>query len=126
MDEKVDKIKTPPTKYSNDVLNDKYRLRHLIKNKQYQLAKQLKANLDARYRQQDEVFKLKFKEQLEKKKNLLYKKQQNEYEALKTRLEKNINTRLSERMKEYEQLLQRMQNLQNELMIKQSVIFSKI
>jgi len=63
---------------------------------------------------------------LEKRKELLLKKQRNEYEALKTRLEKSINSKLKQRMAEYEKLLQRIQNLQNELIIKQSLEFAKI
>mgnify|MGYP000591376130 CR=1 FL=1 len=44
----------------------------------------------------------KFREKLARKKELLLKKQKNEYEALKTRLERSINTKLKQRMIEYE------------------------
>ena len=52
-----------------------------------------------------DVWEVKFRDKLAKKKELLLKKQKNEYEALKTRLEKSINTKLKQRMNEYEKYL---------------------
>lgn len=75
---------------------------------------------------EDEEWERKFVMQREKQKDLLAKKQRNEYEALKTRLEKSINTKLKMRMNDYDKLLQRIQNLQNELITKQTLQFSKI
>jgi len=75
---------------------------------------------------EDEEWERKFILQREKQKDLLAKKQRNEYEALKTRLEKSINTKLKMRMNDYDKLLQRIQNLQNELITKQTLQFSKI
>lgn len=108
------------------MLNDKYKLKQLIKQKNYTSAKYLKENIQERQEEEDIAWQEKFIGQLEKRKELLMKKQKCEYEALKTRLEKSINTKLKQRMAEYEKLLQRIQNLQNELIIKQSLEFSKI
>jgi hypothetical protein len=126
LDEEIAKIQVPPAKYSPDLLNDIYRLKQLIKQKNYTSAKYLKENITERKVEEEMKWQEKFVEQLEKRKDLLLKKQKNEYEALKTRLEKAINSKLKQRMTEYEKLLQRIQNLQNELMIKQSLEFSKI
>ena len=76
--------------------------------------------------QEDEDWEHKTFNHREKTKSLLVKKQKNEYEALKTRLEKSINTKLKMRMNEYDKLLQRIQNLQNELLTKQTLHFAKI
>jgi len=109
-----------------ELLNDKFRLQQLIKNKEYEKAKILKESIEMREEEETREFQSKFISQLEKKKEILYKRQKSEYEALKARLEKVINSRLKQRMVEYEKLLQRIQNLQNELIVKQSLQFSKM
>lgn len=126
LNEEIAKIQIPPPKFSPDLLNDIFKLKQLIKQKNYTSAKYLKENITGRREEEESKWQDKFVEQLEKRKDLLLKKQKNEYEALKTRLEKAINSKLKQRMIEYEKLLQRIQNLQNELMIKQSLEFSKI
>ena len=126
MDEEIAKIQIPPPKYSPNLLDDKYKLKQLIKQKNYTSAKYLKENIEKRQEEEEIAWQDKFIEQLEKRKELLIKKQKCEYEALKTRLEKSINSKLKQRMAEYEKLLQRIQNLQNELIIRQSLEFSKI
>lgn len=75
---------------------------------------------------EEEDWERRFMAQREKMKEVLRKRQSNEYEALKTRLEKSINTKLKMRMNDYDKLLQRIQNLQNELITKQTLQFSKI
>ena len=126
LEEEIMKIQAPGTKYSPHLLNDKFRLQHLVKGKRYAAAKVIKETIERKEEEEDEEWQRRFYTQLEKRKELLYKKQRNEYEALKTRLEKSINAKLKQRMNEYEKLLQRIQNLQNELIIKQSLQFSKI
>ena len=86
----------------------------------------MKDDIERREEEENYEWQRKFNAQLEKRKELLYKRQRNEYEALKARLEKSINAKLKQRMNEYEKLLQRIQNLQNELIIKQSLQFAKI
>lgn len=107
-------------------MDDRFKLKQLIKQKNYTSAKYLKENIEKRQEEEEITWQEKFIEQLEKRKELLLKKQKNEYEALKTRLEKSINSKLKQRMAEYEKLLQRIQNLQNELITKQSLEFAKI
>jgi len=116
----------PQVKYSSDLLNSQFKFDQLIKNKKYQTAKLLKEKMDAMTEREIEEWELKFLAQREKQKELLRKKQTNEYEALKTRLEKSINTKLKMRMNDYDKLLQRIQNLQNELITKQTLQFSRI
>ena len=126
LEEEIMKIQAPGTKYSPALLNDRHKLHHLVRGKRYGVAKLIKETIERREEEEDEEWQRRFYFQLEKRKELLYKKQKNEYEALKTRLEKSINAKLKQRMNEYEKLLQRIQNLQNELIIKQSLQFSKI
>lgn len=126
LDEEIAKIQVPPPKYSPSLLDDKFKLKQLIKQKNYTSARYLKENVEKRQEEEEIAWQERFIEQLEKRKELLLKKQKNEYEALKTRLEKSINSKLKQRMAEYEKLLQRIQNLQNELIIKQSLEFAKI
>jgi hypothetical protein len=126
IDEEIQKISPPPAKFSVGLLNDRYRLTQLIKNKKFTEAKKLKEDIQQREEEETYEWQRKFYVQLEKRKELLYKRQRTEYETLKARLEKSINSKLKQRMNEYEKLLQRIQNLQNELIIKQSLQFSKI
>lgn len=126
LDEEIAKIEVPPTKYSSNLIDDQFKLKQLIKQKNYSSAKYLKASIGRRQQEQEDSWQMKFKEQLEKRRELLLKQQQKEYEALKSRLEKSINSNLKQRMVEYEKLLQRIQNLQNELIIKQGLEFAKI
>jgi hypothetical protein len=126
IDEEIQKICPPPTKFSVGLINDRYRLTQLIKHKKLTEAKELKEDIEQREEEESYEWQRKFFVQLEKRKELLYKRQRSEYEALKARLEKSINAKLKQRMNEYEKLLQRIQNLQNELIIKQSLQFSKI
>ncbi len=126
IEEEIQKITPPSTKFSVSVINDRYRLNQLVRAKKYVDAKELKEDVERREEEEEYEWQRKFYGQLEKRKELLYKRQRNEYEALKARLEKSINAKLKQRMIEYEKLLQRIQNLQNELIIKQSLQFSKI
>jgi len=126
IDEEIQKISPPSTKFSVGLLNDRYRLTQLIKNKKFTEAKEMKEDIERREEEENFEWQRKFYVQLEKRKELLYKRQKNEYETLKARLEKSINAKLKQRMNEYEKLLQRIQNLQNELIIKQSLQFAKI
>ena len=96
------KIETPKAKLSSDLLNKKVQLKHLIKGKRYGQARVLKATIEEMEVKETEAWEKKFREKLARKKELLLKKQKNEYEALKTRLEKSINTKLKQRMIEYE------------------------
>ena len=108
------------------MIDNNFKFDQLIKNKKYQTAKILKEKIENRQEKETLEWERKFMEQREKQKELLTKKQRNEYEALKTRLEKSINTKLKMRMNDYDKLLQRIQNLQNELITKQTLQFSKI
>lgn len=126
LEEEILKQQIPPVKYSSDLLNNQFKLDQLIRNKKYQTGKLLKEKNDFMQDRENLEWERKFFFQREKQKELLLKKQKNEYEALKTRLEKSINTKLKMRMNDYDKLLQRIQNLQNELITKQSLQFSKI
>jgi len=126
VEEEISRVIPPPTKFSVNVLNSRYKLSQLIKLKKFMEAKELKEELDEEEQRETQVWEVKFFQQLDKRKELLYKKQKAEFESLKVRLEKNINAKLKQRMLEYEKLLQRIQNLQNELIAKQSLQFAKI
>jgi hypothetical protein len=92
----------PQAKLSSEVLNKKVQLKHLIKGKRYGQARDLKTEIEDKEEDEKEVWGDKFREKLARKKELLLKKQKNEYEALKTRLERSINSKLKQRMIEYE------------------------
>jgi polyhydroxyalkanoate synthesis regulator phasin len=68
----------------------------------YGIAKLMKDDIIIKEKEERDSWETKFRSKLKKKKELLLKKQKNEYEALKTRLEKSINTKLKQRMNEYE------------------------
>ena len=126
LEEEIGRQQTPPVKFSSELLDNNFKLEQLIRNKKYQTAKVLKEKIELKQEREVVEWERKFGEQREKQKDLLVKKQKNEYEALKTRLEKSINTKLKMRMNDYDKLLQRIQNLQNELITKQTLQFSKI
>lgn len=126
LEDEMARQQVPPVKYSSDLLNSQFKFEQLIRNKKYQAAKLLKEKIDAGTERENQEWETKFLSGREKQKELLRKKQANEYEALKTRLEKSINTKLKMRMNDYDKLLQRIQNLQNELITKQTLQFSKI
>lgn len=126
LEEEMARQQIPAVKYSSELLNSQFKFEQLIKNKKYQTAKLLKERMDTLIDKENEEWEVKFLGQREKQKELLRKKQTNEYEALKTRLEKSINTKLKMRMNDYDKLLQRIQNLQNELITKQTLQFSRI
>lgn len=126
LEEEISRQQTPPVKFSSELLDNNFKLEQLIRNKKYQTAKLLKEKIELRQEREVVEWERKFGEQRDKQKDLLAKKQRNEYEALKTRLEKSINTKLKMRMNDYDKLLQRIQNLQNELITKQTLQFSKI
>ncbi len=126
LDEEIEGLRIPYPKFSVDLLNDRFRLTQLIKNKKYEDAKILKESIETREENEGREWQRKFFVQIEKKREILFKRQKSEYDALKSRLEKAINIKLKQRMLEYEKLLQRIQNLQNELIVKQSLQFSKM
>ena len=126
LEEEIARQQVPPVKFSSQLLDNNFKLEQLIRNKKYQTAKLLKEKIDLMQEAELEEWERKFHAQREKQKELLLKKQKNEYEALKTRLEKSINSKLKMRMNDYDKLLQRIQNLQNELITKQTLQFSKI
>ena len=126
LEEEIAQQQIPAVKYSSELINNNYKLEQLIKNKKYQTAKLLKEKIDSMQEQENDEWVKKLYAQREKQKDLLLKKQKNEYEALKTRLEKSINLKLKMRINDYDKLLQRIQNLQNELITKQTLQFSRI
>lgn len=125
-EEEMEKQVLPPVKFSADLLDKKFKLEQLIKNKKYGLAKVMKEKTELLEEKERQNWETRFFSQKEKQREILSKKQRNEYEALKTRLEKSINSKLKLRMNDYDKLLQRVQNLQNQLMAKQSLTFAKI
>ena len=115
LDSEIERIETPNPKLSSELLNNKVKLQHLIKGKRYShnffpvkkqfrygIAKLMKDDIIIKEKEERDSWETKFRSKLKKKKELLLKKQKNEYEALKTRLEKSINTKLKQRMNEYE------------------------
>lgn len=102
LETEIQKIDMPQAKLSSEVLNKKVQLKHLIKGKRYGQARDLKTEIEDKEEDEKEVWGDKFREKLARKKELLLKKQKNEYEALKTRLERSINSKLKQRMIEYE------------------------
>lgn len=122
----MDRQEVPPPKFSADFIDRKFKLEQLLRNKKYSVAKTLKEGLDRMEEEETQAWVDRWAAQKDRHRDLLARKQRNEYEALKTRLEKSINSRLKVRMNEYDKLLQRIQNLQNELMTKQSLHFAKI
>lgn len=126
LEEGIAKVQMPQTKFSADLLNEKYKLKQLVKAKKFEEARELKMNIGIREEKETKDWINKFQQQLQKRKELLATQHKNEYQALKTRLEKTINQKLMQRTDEYEKLLQRIQNLQNEMNIKQTLQFAKI
>ena len=89
LEEEIARQQVPPVKYSSQLLDNNFKLEQLMKNKKYQTAKLLKEKIDNMQEVENEEWERKFYMQREKQKELLMKKQKNEYEALKTRLEKS-------------------------------------
>lgn len=125
-EEEMARQEAPGTKFSSDLLDKKFKFDQLLKNKRYATGKILKETIELMEEREIEDWERRFFLQKDKQRDLLSRKQKTEYDALKTRLEKSINSKLKLRMNEYDKLLQRVQNLQNELMTKQSLHFAKI
>lgn len=126
LEEGILKVQMPHAKYSSELLDKKFKLKQMIKNKNFEAARELKEQIAIREEKEREEWINKFQKQLVKRKDLLAVQHKNEYKALKTRLEKTINSKLKQRMIEYEKLLQRIQNLQNEMTLQQALKFAKI
>ena len=125
-EEEMEKQEISGTKYSSDLIDKRFKFEQLLKNKKYSAAKILKEKIEQLEYFEQEEWQKRFINQKDKQRELLARKQKNESEALKTRLEKSINAKLKARMLEYDKLLQRIQNLQNELMTRQSLNLAKI
>ena len=125
-EEEMGRQEPPPPKHSSELLDLRFRLEQLLKNRKYAAAKALKGRIELMEEAEREEWARRAALHREKQKELLERKQRNKTEALKTRLEKLINGKLKNRGNEYGKLLQRIQNLQNELMTKQSMHLTRI
>ncbi len=126
LEQELTKLEIPEPKLTSKLLNQKFKLKKLIKQRNYKKAKEMKFDLDEKIQQERLQWMEKFEKKLQKRRDILSKQQNNEYEALKNRLEKSIDLKLKQKDIEFVQLKKRIQNLQNELIIKQSLQFSKI
>lgn len=126
LEEGMLKVQMPHAKFSAELLNKKYKLKQMIKNKNFDSARELKEGIAVQENEERAQWIQRFEKQLVKRKDLLAVQHKNEYKALKTRLEKTINSKLKQRMTDYEKLLQRIQNLQSEMTLQQSLKFAKI
>lgn len=126
LDAQINEIEMPPIKFSSDLLNKKYKLKFLIKSKNYTQAKEIQQEIKLQEEKETETAFMNMYKTVEKMKDAKRKKHNNESEAVKARLEKSINSKLKQRMEEYEKLLLRIQNCHNDLMNRQSVQFGRI
>jgi uncharacterized membrane protein YgcG len=126
LEEEIEKMGQPPVKFSSSLLNKRFKLKHLVKAKDYGRAKELQEDIRHQEAMETEVATENFLRSIDKLRENKHKKHVSEYEAVKARLEKSINSKLKQRMTEYEQLLLRIQNCHNDMMNKQSVEFGKI
>ena len=116
----------PPTKFSAELLNEKFKLKKLVKSRKYQEAKALQRLIQKRAEEETEEFKFKYFNSIEKKREKLLKNHTSEYEGLKARIERSINTKLKEKNKDQEKLMLLIQNMENELNNKQNIEFTKL
>ena len=126
LEEEIEKMGQPTVKFSSGLLNKKYKLKFLVKAKNYSKAKELQEEIFIQEQQETHIAEENFLKSIDKLREKKQKKHISEYEAVKARLEKSINSKLKQRMTEYEQLLLRIQNCHNDMMNKQSVEFGKI
>lgn len=126
LEEEIVAMGDPQVKFSADLLDKKFKLRQLIKQKKYTEAKA--AQEDIRELEEKELVLMEENhlKAMEKMRAIKRKKHKAEYESVKARLEKNINAKLKQRMNEYEKLLMRIQNVHNEMSSKQAREFKKI
>lgn len=126
LEEEIEKMGQPAVKFSSGLLNKKYKLKYLIKAKNYSKAKELQEDIFIQEQKETHIAERNFLKSIDKLRENKQKKHVSEYEAVKARLEKSINSKLKQRMTEYEQLLLRIQNCHNDMMNRQSVEFGKI
>ena len=126
LEEEINAMGDPQIKFSGDLLDKKFKLKQLIKQKKYTEAKA--AQEDIRGLEEKELVAMEENHlrAMEKLRENKRKKHKSEYESVKARLEKNINAKLKQRMNEYEKLLMRIQNVHNEMSSKQAREFKKI
>ena len=126
LEEEIEAFGPAPLKFSSKLLDKKYKLRQLIKIKDYTEAKHLKEELLAIEEKEVQIMENNHAKAMEKLRVSKRKKQETEYEAVKSRLEKNINSKLKQRMNQYEKMLLKIQNVHNDMMNKQSIEFNRI
>lgn len=124
-EEEMERQSMPVPKHSSQLINKRFRLEQLLRNKRYSEAKLLKERLERLEREEQSQWLNKWLGQRDRNRELLSKKQKNEFDTLKARLEKSINSKLISRMTQYDKLLQKVQNLQNELITRQSLHFMR-
>lgn len=126
LEEGLRHARVPPVKLSAALLNEKFRVKQMLRGKHYEAAREAQEAAAAREATERQTWAERHQLQLDRRRSLLATQHSNEYNALRARLEKTINLKLKQRMAEYEQLLQRVQNLQNEMIIKQTLEFAKL
>ena len=126
LEDEIQNMDLDNVKYSSRLLNQIYKLKFLVKSKNYSAARELQEEIQI----QEEIELQKAETNLLKKINKMRenksKKHSNEYDSIKARLEKSINSKLKQRMMEYERLLLRIQNCHNDMMNRQSIEFGKL
>lgn len=126
LEEEIEAMGDPPIKFSSELLDRKFKLKQLIKMKQYTEAKIIQEEVRIHEEKELKMLEEKHERAMEKLRENKRKKHSSEYESVKARLEKNINSKLKQRMNEYEKLLLRIQNVHNEMSSKQAREFKKI
>lgn len=126
LEEEIQAMGDPPIKFSSELLNRKFKLKQLIKMKNYTEAKIVQEEIREKEEEELKQMEENHNKAMEKLRQNKRKKHKSEYESVKARLEKNINSKLKQRMNEYEKLLLRIQNVHNEMSSKQAREFKKI
>ena len=98
----------------------------LIKQKNFAEAREIKEDLEKKEAEEEKEQREKYLASIDRRKHQFFKRQKTEYQNLKSKIERTVNYRLKQRVEEYEILIQKIQNIQNELIAKQSLQFSKI
>lgn len=126
LEEEINNTNLPPTKFTAELLNEKFKLKKLVKSRNYEEAKIIQKLIQKRSEEETEEWKFKFFNFIEKKREKLLKNQTSEYEGLKSRIERSINSKLKEKTKSQEKLMLLIQNMENELNNKQNIEFTKL
>ena len=126
LEDEIQSMNLDKVKYSSGLLNQIYKLKFLVKSKNYSAARELQEDIQIQEEKELQKAEQVLVKKINKMRRNKEKKHVNEYDSIKARLEKSINSKLKQRMIEYERLLLRIQNCHNDMMNRQSVEFGKL